>query len=160
MGPVNEADLDWTDHDHGENGFRRKKLGAAAGGDRLGCSLYELPAGKRAWPYHYHAGNEEALYALSGTGRLRLDGETHPLEPGDYVAFPEGEESAHQVTNPGDDPFRYLVVSTMDEPEVLGYPDSGKVGVMVGDPPGGDEAARDFEGYFRTDDAVDFWDGE
>lgn len=87
MGPINESDLEWTELDRGDARFRRKKLGDA-GGDRLGCSLYELPPGARAWPYHYHTGNEEALYVLSGAGELRLDGDRYALEPGDYVAFP------------------------------------------------------------------------
>lgn len=61
MEPVNETDLDWQETEHGETGFRRKRLAAAAGADDLGCSLYELPPGKRSWPYHYHAANAEAF---------------------------------------------------------------------------------------------------
>lgn len=161
MAPVNEDDVEWSEREHGaDHRIRRKQLGAAAGGEDLGCSLYELPAGKRAWPYHYHTANEEAIYVLSGSATLRLDGTEHDLQAGDYVALPTGEESAHQMVNPGEESVRYLVLSTMIEPEVLGYPDSEKVGVMVGDPPGGSEEHRDLEGYFPMDSAVDYWAGE
>lgn len=56
--------------------LRRKQLGNAAGGEQLGCSLYEMPPGQESWPYHYHTANEEAMYVLAGRGTLRLAGET------------------------------------------------------------------------------------
>ena len=159
MGTVNVDDLDWSRRERGETAFRRKKLAAAAGGEDVGCSLYELPPGRRSWPYHYHTGNEEALFVLDGAGTLRLDGSSRPLREGDYVALPAGESSAHRVVNDGDEPLRYLAVSTMRDPDVTVYPDSGKVGVFAGSPPGGD-GERTVHGYFRQDDAVDYWDDE
>lgn len=153
---IDDADAD-TD-DEGESDFRRKQLGAAAGGEELGCSLYELPAGERAWPYHYHLRNEEALYVLSGSGTLRVDGERHDLSSGTYVAFPTGAESAHRVVNDSDERLRYLVVSTMDDPDVVGYPDADALGVYAGSPPGGDEDQRVLSGFFRESDRLDFWE--
>ena len=159
MAVINERDLDWTETDRGEAGWRRKQLGEAAGGEALGSSLYELPAGKRSWPYHYHSANEEALYVLEGTGTLRLAGETVPIGPGDYAAFPADERGAHRVENDGDGPLRYLMVSTMVAPDVTVYPDSNKIGALAGVPPGG-SGERPVGGFFRLGDAVDYWDGE
>ncbi len=159
MEAVNEADLEWSDTERGETAFRRKKLAAAAGGDRLGCSLYELPPGGRSWPFHYHTANEEAVYVLAGEGRLRTGNGEHTLAAGDYVALPAGEEGAHRVVNDGDAPLRYLAVSTMTEPDVTVYPDSEKFGVFVGAPPGG-EGERDLAGYYPVDADVDYWEGE
>ncbi|WP_368410695.1 cupin domain-containing protein [Haladaptatus salinisoli] len=159
MAKVNADAVDWSASEEGETSFRRKRLGDAAGGDRLGCSLYEIPPGKRSWPYHYHAGNEEALFVLSGAGALRLAGETLSLAEGDYVALPADESGAHRVVNDSDEPLTYLAVSTMDEPDVSVYPDSEKFGVFVGSPPGGRDG-RTLHGYYRLDDAVDYWDGE
>jgi uncharacterized cupin superfamily protein len=156
--PINESDVEWSAIGPDDTGFRRKQLGRAAAGEDIGCSLYELPAGERAWPYHYHTKNEEALYVLAGTGTLRLDDEEHDLAPGAYVAFPTGEESAHRVINDGDETLRYLVVSTMDEPDVVGYPDADALGVYAGTPPGGDEDERVLSGFFREDDRLDFWE--
>jgi uncharacterized cupin superfamily protein len=159
MGKVNESDLSWSTLDGGDTELRRKKLAAATDGEEIGCSLYELPAGDRSWPYHYHTANEEALYVLDGTGVLRLGGDTVALAAGDYVALPADTAGAHRVLNDGDDPLRYLMVSTMTDPDVTVYPDSGKVGVFVGAPPGGG-GDRPVEGYYRREDRVDYWDGE
>jgi uncharacterized cupin superfamily protein len=159
MGLINEADLEWSETDRGETRFKRKQLAEAADGEDIGCSLYELPAGHRSWPYHYHTGNEEALYVLSGTGRLRLDGESYDIEAGDYVAFPAGESGGHRVVNDSEGPLRYLAVSTMNEPDVTVYPESGKIGVFVGAPPGGREE-RSVHGYYNRDDDVDYWGEE
>ena len=159
MDPVNEADLDWEAGDRGDPPFRRKRLAAAAGGEEIGCSLYELPAGARSWPYHYHAGNEEAIYVLAGTGTLRTPEDTVPLDAGDYVAFPTGEDGGHRVVNDGEEPIRYLAISTMNDPDVTVYPDSEKFGVYVGAPPG-DRGERSLAGYYRVDDDVDYWEDE
>lgn len=157
--PINADDLSWSTPDDPDAAWGRKQLGEAADGEAVGCSLYELPPGERSWPYHYHTANEEALYVLSGRGTLRLDDETHPLREGDYAAFPADASGAHRVVNDGDETLRYLVVSTMREPDVTVYPDSEKFGVYVGSPPGGRER-RSLSGYYRIDDAVDYWDGE
>lgn len=159
MGKANANDVDWETVDRGEAGWRRKRLARAAGGDGLGCSLYELPPGKRSWPYHYHAANAEALYVLEGRGSLRLDGETVEVEAGDYVPFPADKRGAHRLRNDSAAPLRYLMMSTMVEPDVTVYPDSGKIGAMAGAPPGGSSEQR-VGGFFQLDDAVDYWAGE
>ena len=159
MGKTNVEELEWSTTERGETSFRRKQLAEAAGGEDLGCSLYELPEGGRSWPYHYHTGNEEALFVLAGEGTLRLGGERVPLSAGDYVALPADERGAHRVVNDSEGTLRYLVVSTMDEPDVTVYPDSEKIGVFVGSPPGGRDE-RSVHGYYRRADAVDYWDDE
>ena len=159
MGKVNEESLDWTTLEKGETKLRRKQLGEAADGEELGASLYELPPGERSWPYHYHTGNEEALYLLAGSGSLRLDGETLALSAGDYVALPADESGAHRVVNGSDEPLRYLAVSTMNDPDVTVYPDSDKLGVFAGSPPGGRDE-RTVHGYYERDSDVDYWRGE
>jgi uncharacterized cupin superfamily protein len=156
MGRVNEDDVEWRETRREETHFRRKKLAAAADGEEIGASLYELPPGASSWPYHYHAGNAEAIYVLGGTGTLRTpDGETR-VEPGDYCAFPATPEGAHRLHNDGEEPLRYLAVSTMRDPDVTVYPDSEKIGVYAGAPPGSEDE-RVVSGYFRRDDDVDYW---
>jgi uncharacterized cupin superfamily protein len=158
MDPINESDLDWTETENGSARFRRRKLAAAAGGEELGCSLYEVPPGGASWPYHYHCGNEEAIYVLAGEGTLRTPDGDRSLAPGDYVACPAGEAGAHRVRVDEDagEPLRCLVLSTMDEPDVARYPDSGKIGVFAGSAPGGEDE-RTISSYFREDDDVDYW---
>lgn len=159
MALVRQDDLDWDIVDEEQMPIKRKQLGAAADGTDLGCSLYALDPGQTAWPYHYHTGNEEAIYVLSGSGSIRLDDETQSLGAGAYVAIPADERGAHRVNNDGDEPLRYLVMSTMREPDITVYPDSEKIGVYAGSPPGGEDE-RTVEGYYRTEDSVDYWDGE
>lgn len=158
---VHESDLPWTDVTHGTRvAMRRKQLGAAAKGRKLGCSLFELLPGKQSYPAHYHLANEEALYVLSGTGRVRLGEAMVPLKAGDYVALPPGPGAAHQLFNDGAEPLRYLAFSTMEEPDVIVYPDSRKVGVFAGAAPGGDKAARTLHTYLPLSAEVDYWQGE
>lgn len=158
MEPVNETDLDWTES-NGNAGFRRKQLAEAArgGGEALGCSRYELDPGEAAWPYHYHAGNAEAMYVLDGTGTVRCPDGEHDVEPGDYLAFPASPDGAHQVVNDAEDPLHYLVVSTMNDPDVTRYVDADALGVYEGSAPGRHDD-REFTGYFSTDDAIDYWE--
>ncbi|WP_435154737.1 cupin domain-containing protein [Haladaptatus sp. DFWS20] len=157
---VNESALDWVEKSHGDEfHIRRKQLGAKSGGEQLGCSLYELPPGKKSWPYHYHTGNEEAIYVLDGEGTLRIENVEASLEAGDYVAFPVGEEYARRVINDSDDELRYLCFSTMREPDVSVYPDSEKIGVFAGSAPG-DHEGRTLSGYFPLDSEVDYWHGD
>jgi len=159
---TNEDELRWAEHSHGEKfGYKRKYLSSAAGGEKLGCSLYEVPPGRRAWPYHYHGANEEAIYVLEGSGTLRVGEEKVPLSKGDYAVFPAGaEEGAHQLVNTSDEPLRYLCFSTMIEPDAIVYPDSSKIGVVVGAAPGGPKEKRTLSGLFRQEDGVDYYEGE
>ena len=158
---VNAQDIPWTEITRGSRvAIRRKQLGAAAHGKRLGCSLIQLLPGKQSWPHHYHLANEEALFILEGSGTLRLGEESVPVRAGDYVALPAGPACAHQLVNDGGEPLRYLAFSTMLEPDVVVYPDSRKVGVLAGAAPGGDKAARTLEAYLPLAAQVGYWEGE
>lgn len=158
---VHEDKIEWVEQSHDKSyGLRRKQLGAAAGGSKLGCSLYEVFPGRRSWPYHYHCANEEAIYVLEGTGLLRMGGKEVSISKGDYIALPASLEGAHQVINTSDKPLRYLCFSTMIEPDVIVYPDSDKVGIMAGAAPGGPKEQRTLHMFLRTDAKVDYWEGE
>ena len=99
--------MEWVEQSRGKKfGFRRKSLSSVTGGTKLGCSLYEVPPGKRAWPYHYHAANEEAIYILEGEGTLRMDEKEIKISKGDYITFPVGS-IAHQIINSSDITLRY-----------------------------------------------------
>jgi uncharacterized cupin superfamily protein len=158
---VGDGDLEWDEQSHGAKfGYRRKQLGSAAGGEKLGCSLYEVPPGRRAFPYHRHLANEEAIYVLEGSGTLRLGGEEIWVSEGDYVALPARAEAAHQLINSSEAVLRYLCFSTMVEPDVIVYPDSGKVGIFGGAAPGGPKEKRTLSKFLRSDAEVGYYDGE
>jgi uncharacterized cupin superfamily protein len=139
--------------------YRRAKLGAQAGGERLGASLYELPTGQASFPYHAHFANEEMLIVVSGRPSLRTEAGWRELEPGEIVAFRRGREDAHQVANRSSKPVRVLMVSEMNAPEVSYYPDSDKI--LAGTrPPGGSSSDDDIFETFERADAVEYWEGE
>ena len=133
----------------------RARLGDRLGTERLGLSLWELPPGEAAYPFHYHLAEEELLVVLAGRPSLRTaDGWTE-LAEGDVVSFPRGELGAHQLANRGDTVVRFLAIATKGEPEIVVYPDSGKIGAVAKQPD-----APGLRAFFVTDDAVDFWAGE
>ena len=131
--------------------FKRKRLGAAVGANGLGVSWFEIPPGKKAFPFHYHLANDEAVFVLEGEGVLRSGEEEAPLRAGDYIAFPPGPPG-HQIVNRSQAPLRYLAMSTMREPEVAVYPDSKKVGLLA--------RGHGMMSVHRQDDAVDYYEGE
>lgn len=155
-------DVSLVEHGHGEAfAARLGAMAAPLGAGKLGCRLTVVPPGKAAWPYHAHHANDELFVVLSGTGTLRYGGEDFPLKPGDIAVCPAGgRETAHQIRNTGEEDLKYLAVSSMAEPDVMEYPDSGKFGVLSGAAPGGDKAKRRLAFFGRTAGGVDYWDGE
>ncbi len=97
---------------------------------------------------------------LEGSGTLRLDGAERAIRQGDFISLPAGPDSAHQIVNDSDKPLRYLAVSTMETPEVVSYPDSGKVGVLTGNMAGTPPAPGDLRHWLRLADSVGYWDDE
>jgi uncharacterized cupin superfamily protein len=65
---------------------RRARLGPAAGARRLGASLWELPPGEAAYPYHFHHAEEELIVVLAGRPLLRTPAGRRRLEQGEVVA--------------------------------------------------------------------------
>ncbi len=138
-------------------GFRasRARLSRQAGSERLGLSLWELPPGEAAYPYHYHLTEEELVLVLDGAPSLRTPDGWRELQSGELVAFPRGEHGGHQLVNRGTETVRFLAFSSSGEPDVVIYPDSGKLGAFERLPDGGGLRAM-----FRLGDAVDYHDGE
>lgn len=128
------------------------RIGALLGMRKLGCTLVELEPGKRAWPYHLHYGQEELFVILQGEGTLRYDDERHAIREGDVFFTPTGEGTAHQIINTSQARLRYLAMSSMDEPEVCYYPDSGKYGCWS------QEGKVTFLAH--QDTRLEYWDGE
>ena len=92
-----------------------------------------------------------AARAQRPAARPPPDGETE-IGPGDLTAFPAGPEGAHKTTTIGDEPARFIFLSTHNLPAVAYYPDSDKVGVWTGD--------RDMHVMVRRGENLDYYDGE
>jgi uncharacterized cupin superfamily protein len=138
-------------------GFRalRARLARQAGSERLGLSLWEVLPGEAAYPYHFHYAEEELVIVLDGRPSLRTPAGWRELEEGEVVAFLRGERGGHQLVNRTSETVRFLAFSTSGEPDVVAYPDSGKLGAFERLPEGGG-----LRTMFRMADAVDYYDGE
>lgn len=156
---INEVPLEEWRHDERFEA-RMTQLGRPLGAKKLGYRLVVLPPGKAAWPVHAHLVNEEMFFIIEGTGSLRLGDQTWPLIAGDVAAVPPGPDTPHQIINDGDMDLKYLCVSTMEEPDIVMMPDSGKVNIMAGSPPGGEKSARTLSVSLPLDAAVDYWANE
>jgi uncharacterized cupin superfamily protein len=153
VGPFNLYGDSWDlEEEHGVFQIRDAWVGHRLGAQLIGGSLYEVDPGRKLWPYHFHHANEEWLVVVRGKPTLRAPDGEQQLTEGDVVCFPRGEAGGHQVWNDTEGPVRVLMLSTMVVPEIVEYPDSGKVG------------SRDAKGkrifLSRRGEDVDYWDGE
>lgn len=168
---VNLKDADEQTLEQGDRfAFVRRGLSASTGGEKLGCSYFEVQPGKRAFPFHAHLANEEAMFILEGSGSLRLGGESIPVQTGDYIALPADADLPHQLVNTSQATIRYLCISTNASPEVVLYPDSKKVGMLAGRADTetgaqGDHSKKPasrwkFAKFLRDGESLDYFDGE
>ena len=138
-------------------GGKRQRVGTILGARKLGYSFFIVPPGKAAFPYHAHTGNEEMIYILDGEAILRFGKEESPVSAGTVIACPPGPEYPHQLINTGTTELRYLVVSSMEYPDISEYPDSNKIGAYAtsahGPQPG-------FRALYVRDKSVNYYDGE
>src|SRR5436305_13169987 len=95
-------------------GFRclRARVSRQAGSERLGLSLWDLPPGETAYPYHYHLAEEELILVLEGRPSLRTPQGWRELEEGEVVPFLRGAQGAHQLVNRTTGSVRLLAFST------------------------------------------------
>ena len=148
---------EWEDLYPQIEGWRSNVRRLVPPGNTLGMSVYELLPRQTQCPYHFHHGNEELILVLRGRPTLRTPDGEQALEPGDVVHFPKGAAGAHHVLNRTEEPVRYVVADAKATPEIVEYPDSGKLAAM---------ARTDSQGgaplwtVHRLDGEVDFFDGE
>ncbi|MGA9875068.1 MAG: cupin domain-containing protein [Solirubrobacteraceae bacterium] len=154
MPNINDPDFD-EPREHPGFVCQRARISRHAGSERLGMSLWEIPPGEAAYPYHHHLTEEELLLVLDGRPSLRTPDGWRELAEGEVVAFPRGEDGAHQLVNRTQETVRFLSISTSGEPDIVIYPDSGKLGAFERLPQGGGLRAM-----FHMSDTVDYHDGE
>lgn len=159
MNPVINLDqLEMHSHGSEESRFGGSYgvISDVIGARKLGYNLSVCPPGKSVCPYHNHHSNEEMFFILEGEGVLQFGDKEYPLRKNDVIACPPGgRDVAHQITNTGSTDLKFLAVSTRDRVDVCEYPNSDKVGVLVGDFP-----KMDLRQFFPAGAAVDYNHGE
>src|SRR5262250_560929 len=77
----------------------RKKLGDAAGLTQFGVNLLRLPPGAWSSQRHWHVGEDEFVYVLSGEVVLVTDEGEEILKPGDCAGFKANDGDGHCLQN-------------------------------------------------------------
>ena len=114
-------------------------------------SIYEIPPGKAAYPYHYHTQNEESFYIISGRGILKTPSGEKTVTAGDFLFFPADEEGAHKLTNASDkESLVYLDYDTSNDIDVAFYPDSEKIGIW----------GKNINQLYKINDQVEYYKDE
>jgi uncharacterized cupin superfamily protein len=132
----------------------RARIGHQLGTERIGVSQWEVGPGQVVYPYHFHLAEEEVLIVLDGRPLLRTPEGWRRLARGEVVRFPPGEAGAHQLANDTAETLRLLVVSTHGQPDIVLYPDEGKIGPAERTPDG-----HGLKRYFFLKDAVPYDEG-
>jgi uncharacterized cupin superfamily protein len=119
-------------------GKHEAQLGKAVGLTQFGVNHLTLDPGSISSLRHWHEGEDEFVYVLSGNLVLIDDAGEHALTAGSFVGFPAGRPNAHHLANRSEAPASFLVVGTRKVGrETVHYPD---------DPIGPVTAERDASG--------------
>lgn len=92
-------------------------LGNAGGLDQFGVNLVTLPAvkeGDKSWASqrHWHSGEDEFVYILSGNCTLIDDTGETPLSAGDACTHKANDGNGHHLVNNSGADVTFLVVGT------------------------------------------------
>ena len=148
---VNADEVEWRKCLDRE-GYRweSKEIDALIGARGLGYRLIRLPPGEATFPLHFHHAGEELFVVLEGACTLVSPRGDQAVQKNDFLAFPPGPPGTHKFTNGTAEPCVLLAIGNQLRPEVAEYPDSAKIGVIL----------RNGYSFFRTGDAVDYFEGE
>jgi uncharacterized cupin superfamily protein len=148
---------EWDDYGPGPAGWCRKpRRLVRTPGQSLSMSVYVVEPGELHLPYHFHHGAEELLLVLEGTPTLRTPSGERELRPGDVAHFPRGADGAHQLWNAGDEPARFVVAAAGTTPELVEYPDTGKIAAMAKTP---SQRGPTLWSMHFLENEVGYWDG-
>ena len=140
-------------HKCGHEGYEyyRRKFIPFGGAKNALVSVYEVPPGKAAYPYHYHHKNEETFYILSGEGLLKTPNGERKVTAGELLFFPTGPAGAHKLTNCSEtETLTYLDFDVVHDVDIAVYPDSDKIGIW----------GKGINQIFPRSCAVDYYEGE
>jgi uncharacterized cupin superfamily protein len=111
---------------------REKRIGSAVRVSQFGVNYVELEPGAVSSKRHWHEGEDELVFVLSGELTLVDENGEHVLSPGSVVGFPAGAPNAHHLRNHSSARASFLAVGTRKRgKETIHYPDDPEVGVRT-----------------------------
>src|SRR5262249_7170898 len=125
----------------------RKRLGDAAGLTQFGVNLLTLPPGAWSSQRHWHRGEDEFVFVLSGEVTLVTDGGEEVLRAGDAAGFKAGDPNGHCLQNRSSMPARVLEIGPRVAGDFVDYPDID----MIAPAGGGAYSHRDGTPYEKVD---------
>ena len=106
----------------GPSPFSYQLLSDPGGLTQFGAFLETLPPGSQSGHRHWHEGEDEMVYILSGEVVLVEDTE-NTLHPGDCACWPAGHAVGHRLDNRSAAPASYLVIGTRAQTDIIHYSD-------------------------------------
>ena len=98
-------------------------LGDAAGLTQFGVNLVTMPPGAISSLRHWHTGEDEFVWVVSGELALVQDGGETVLRAGDAAAFKAGDPDGHHLRNRTSATASFLVIGTRATSDTCTYPD-------------------------------------
>ncbi len=98
-------------------------LGDAAGLTQFGVNLVTMPPGAISSLRHWHSGEDEFVWMVSGELVLLQDGGETVLRAGDAAAFKAGDPDGHHLRNRTEAGASFLVIGTRATSDTCTYPD-------------------------------------
>lgn len=71
----------------------------SVGAEHCSMCMIRVAPGETVRPAHSHPNGEEAIYIITGSGRVMIDGRVHAVQAGSAVLFPQGQ--IHMLQNSG-----------------------------------------------------------
>ena len=80
--------------------------GESVGAEHCSMCMIRVAPGQTVRPAHSHPNGEEAIYIISGSGRVMIDGAVHAVRAGSAVLFPQGQ--VHMLQNSGTEDMKVV----------------------------------------------------
>ena len=121
---------------------QRTRLGDEAGLTQFGVNLLRLPPGAWSSQRHWHTGEDEFVYVLSGEVTLITDAGEELLRAGDAAGFKANDGDGHCLQNRSSRDAQVLEIGTRAPESISYYSDIDMIAQ-----PGGAYAHRDGTPY-------------
>src|SRR5262244_1648336 len=102
---------------------QRIRLGDVAGLTQFGVNLLRLPPGAWSSQRHWHTGEDEFVYIVSGEVVLVTDGGEEILRAGDAAGFKAGDKNGHCLQNRSSTDATVLEIGSRVPASAAYYPD-------------------------------------